>query len=682
MTSQINYELKKFLQKEEVNRSEVYVEELINAVAAGPDREAALGNPDLWLTLIGERISPEFKRFLRNALVTAQNNNYGLKEIKDPDCHNKRLIDLQNYLKKVQLTGFIIPLSDEYQSEYVAKHSQRLAWLTGFTGSAGTALVLRNKAAIFVDGRYTIQARNEVNTDLYEIIHLSEISPSSWIKKMMKEKEVLGYDPWLHTVQNIARLQKVCDTVNIKFRATKSNPVDKIWKDQPQQPITPIIHLAKNLTGLTSQEKRKKISEILKRKKIEVFVMTSPDSIAWLANIRGADVPYTPFSLGYAIFYDDCSLDIFNDPRKFTDKVLSKMGSDLNIFPHQNFLPTLSKLGDKKINIGIDYNSTSQIIYETLRRAGSKLSHIDDPCQLEKATKTKVELEGMRKAHIRDGIALAKFLFWIDKYSKSGDLTELNVADKLEGFRREGDKIQGLSFPTISGSGSNGAIVHYRVSEKSSKKLQQNSLYLVDSGAQYIDGTTDVTRTLAIGTTSLEMKKNFTRVLKGHIALAKVIFPEGTSGSQLDVLARSSLWERGLDYDHGTGHGVGSYLSVHEGPQRISKAPNNVELKPGMVISNEPGYYKAGKYGIRIENLVAVRKAKSSLTGLKSDLNNFLCFETLTLAPIDRSLILKSLLNREDIQWLNNYHKTVRNTLQPLVGKELKEWLQKATENI
>ena len=241
MTSQINYELKKFLQKEEVNRSEVYVEELINAVAAGPDREAALGNPDLWLTLIGERISPEFKRFLSNALVTAQNNNYGLKEIKDSDCHNKRLIDLQNYLKKVQLTGFIIPLSDEYQSEYVAKHSQRLAWLTGFTGSAGTALVLRNKAAIFVDGRYTIQARNEVNTNLYEIIHLSEISPSSWIKKMMKEKEVLGYDPWLHTVQNIARLKKVCDTANIKFRATKSNPVDKIWKDQPQQPITPII---------------------------------------------------------------------------------------------------------------------------------------------------------------------------------------------------------------------------------------------------------------------------------------------------------------------------------------------------------------------------------------------------------------------------------------------------------
>ena len=682
MASQINYELKKFLQKEEVNRSAVYIEELINAVAAGPDPEAALGNPDLWLTLIGERISAKFKRFLCSALVIAQNNNYGLKEIKDPDCHNKRLIDFQNYLKKVQLTGFIVPLSDEYQSEYVAKHSQRLEWLTGFTGSAGTALVLRNKAAIFVDGRYTLQARNEVNTNLYEIIHLSEISPSSWIKKMMKEKEVLGYDPWLHTVQNITQFQKISDAGNIKFQATKFNPIDKIWKDQPQQPITPIIHLAKNLTGLTSHEKRKKISEILKRKKIEVFVMTSPDSIAWLTNTRGADVPYTPFSLGYAIFYDDCSLDFFNDPRKFTEKVLNKMGGDLNIFTPEKFLPTLRKLGDKKINIGIDYNSTSQIIYETLRRSGAKLEHIADPCQLEKATKTNIELGGMRKAHVRDGIALSKFLFWIEKNSKSGELTELNVANKLESFRREGEKIQGLSFPTISGSGSNGAIVHYRVNEKSSKKLQQNSLYLVDSGAQYIDGTTDVTRTLAIGNATLEMKKNFTRVLKGHIALAKAIFPEGTSGSQLDVLARSSLWERGLDYDHGTGHGVGSYLSVHEGPQRISKAPNNVELKPGMVISNEPGYYKAGKYGIRIENLVAVRKATSSLTGLKSDLNNFLCFETLTLAPIDRSLILKDLLNREDIQWLNNYHKTVRNTLQPLVGKELKEWLQKATENV
>ena len=410
--------------------------------------------------------------------------------------------------------------------------------------------------------------------------------------------------------------------------------------------------------------------------------MTSPDSIAWLTNIRGADVPYTPFSLGYGIFYNDCSLDFFNDPRKFTNKLLNKMGSDLNIYSPDNFLPTLRKLGAKKINIGLDYNSTSQIIYQTLKRSGAKLEHIDDPCQLEKATKTEVELAGMRNAHIRDGVALAKFLFWVDKNSGSGKLTELNVADKLESFRREGAKIQGLSFPTISGSGPNGAIVHYRVSEKSSKKLKKNSLYLVDSGGQYIDGTTDVTRTLAIGNATLEMKENFTRVLKGHIALAKAIFPAGTSGSQLDVLARSSLWENGLDYDHGTGHGVGSYLSVHEGPQRISKAPNNVELKPGMVISNEPGYYKAGKYGIRIENLVAVRKATSSLTGLKSDLNNFLCFETLTLAPIDRSLILKSLLNREDIQWLNNYHKTVRNTLQPLVGKELKEWLQKATEKI
>ena len=682
MVSKLNHELKKFLQKEEVNKSAVYIEELITGVAAGPNKDAALGDPNLWLTLIGEKLSPEFKRFLKGSLITTQNNNHGLKEIQGPNIHNKRLIDLRNHLRKSRLAGFIIPVNDEYQSEYVAKYSQRLAWLTGFTGSAGTAIILKNKAAIFVDGRYTIQAKNEVNTNLYKIIHLSEMSPSSWIKKMVRGKEVLAFDPWLHTVQSITHLQKEFVTANIKLKEIRTNPIDKIWKDQPQQPITPVIHLAKNLTGRTSQEKRKKISEILKKKKIDVFVMTSPDSIAWLANIRGADVPYTPFSLGYAIFYNDCSLDFFNDPRKFSDKVIDKIGGNSNIFSREDFLPKLRELGTKRLNIGVDHNTTSHIIYETLRKSGAKLEHTDDPCQLEKATKTKVELAGMRKAHIRDGVALAKFLFWIQKNSKSGQLTELNVTNKLESFRREGEKIQGLSFPTISGSGPNGAIVHYKVNERSSKKLKQNSLFLVDSGGQYIDGTTDVTRTIAVGNPTQEMKENFTRVLKGHITLAKAIFPNKTSGSQLDVLARSSLWEKGLDYDHGTGHGVGSYLSVHEGPQRISKMPNNVELKPGMVISNEPGYYEAGKYGIRIENLIAVRKATSSLTGLESDLNNFLCFETLTLAPIDRSLILKNLLNKEDVEWLNNYHKRVRNILLPLVGREIKKWLQKATQNI
>jgi Xaa-Pro aminopeptidase len=666
----------------DISQSAETIRNIIQGVAAGPSYDGAIGDPDAWTQLIGSNIPKVLVNALNSELALVKKNDDGLSFTPHPSTHAKRLAVLRQELKTHNITGFIVPLADEHQGEYVPKHSQRLSWLTGFTGSAGMAIILENEAAIFVDGRYTLQAQEEVNTELYEINHLTNNPADFWITKMLSAGDTLCFDPWLHTSDNVIRLKHTCTKISAKLVPLTKNPIDTIWVNQPPPPITPVILLSKEFTGKSSIDKRSEICTLLKKQNIDACVLTAPDSIAWLANIRGSDVPYTPFSLGFAILYADTSLEIYNEPIKFTPKLQKQLENGITILHHKIFLESLKRLGEKTFNVGIDLSSAAEIITDTLKSAGAYLQRLPDPCTLPKAIKNNTELNGMRQAHLRDGVALTKFLAWLDDNSPNGKLTEISASNQLENFRLEGEKIQGLSFPTISGSGPNGAIVHYRATPESNRTLDQGSLYLVDSGAQYLDGTTDVTRTVAIGKPTTEMKDRFTRVLKGHIALASAIFPSGTSGSQLDILARYPLWQIGLDYDHGTGHGVGTYLSVHEGPQRISKIPNRIALEPGMIISNEPGYYKTNEYGIRIENLVVVAPASTRSSNLNDKNLSLLCFETLTLAPIDLSLVDRNLLNSTEIDWVNSYHKRVKTALFPLLDSKTQEWLNSAATDI
>ena len=648
------------------------LDSLLSGIAAAPWSDGRVGAADSWAALIADDIDPKRIAELR-ARITAQADDAGATL-----SPAERLAALRAELARRQLDGFIVPLADEHQGEYVPKRARRLAWLTGFTGSAGLAVILARKAAVFVDGRYTLQAANEVDPSLYEIRHLVDEPATDWIAANLPEGGRLGYDPWLHTADGAQRLRNVCQKKKAELSAQPANPVDAVWSDQPAPPLSPIESYGPDFAGTTSADKRAVIAKLLAKDNQDAVVLTAPDSIAWLANIRGADVPYTPFVLAFAILRKDASLDIFTDRRKLRASVERQLEPGIRVLERSGFEQALDALGAEKLAVRADPAGAADAIFARLDNAGAKIARAEDPCQGPKAKKNDVELEGMRAAHVRDGAALSKFLAWLAKEGPSGKLTEISAADKLEAFRRENDLIQGLSFPTISGAGPNGAIVHYRVSEASNRKIETGTLYLVDSGAQYLDGTTDVTRTIAIGTPTDDMKDRFTRVLRGHIALAMAVFPAGTSGGQLDGLARSALWQVGLDYDHGTGHGVGSFLSVHEGPQRISKVPNRVALEPGMVVSNEPGYYETDAFGIRIENLVAVRPAPVNKPGGKT----FYCFETITLAPIDLNLVDGSLLSRFDVEWLNAYHAQVRETVGPLVDAETQAWLAHATRPI
>ena len=660
-----------------IKQSTEEIIDIIAGVAGGPASESTMGSSSAWLELISPHVSKDLTEVFECELERMKKLNDELDNNRDTNSSEKRLKNLRVEMKIQNISGFIVPLADEHQGEYVPKNARRLAWLTGFTGSAGFAVILENKAAIFVDGRYALQVREQVNENLFDINSLDNNSFTTWITESLVQGSVIGFDPWLHTSDGISKIKKIVEKTGGKLKALKINPVDTVWENRPKPPLTPVTLMDDTHTGQTSVAKREQISKILKKEGIEICVLTAPDSIAWLANIRGSDVPYTPFSLSFAIFHDNQTLNIYNDKRKFSQKILSEIETGITIFPRENFIPKLQEIGKENRKVGVDLSSAAEIITYTLKKSGATINRFTDPCQLPKAKKNSVELDGMRRAHVRDGVALTRFLAWLEENAPSGNLTELSASKKLEGFRREEKFIQGLSFPTISGSGPNGAIVHYNVTEESNRTLSQNSLYLIDSGAQYIDGTTDVTRTIAIGKPTAEMKDRFTRVLKGHIAIAMAIFPPGTTGSQLDILARNPLWEIGLDYDHGTGHGVGSYLSVHEGPQRISKIPNYVALEPGMVLSNEPGYYKKGEYGIRVENLVAVAETPS-LDPLDpiSKKQSSLCFETLTLAPLDLSLVEKNLMTRSEIDWLNEYHLNVRETLLPLLDKKTQTWLK------
>jgi Xaa-Pro aminopeptidase len=588
----------------------------------------------------------------------------------------EKLARLRAQLARQSAQGFIVPRADEHQGEYVPPSADRLAWLTGFTGSAGLAVVLPEKAAVFVDGRYTLQAKAQVEATLYAQRHLTEEPASDFISRNLKPGEALGYDPWLLTPGEVERYRASCEKAGGTLKPLSSNPLDAIWKDRPSAPTAPAVPHPLEFSGKASDDKRRGLARKLTEDKIDAAVLAAPDSIAWLLNIRGGDLVYTPVALCFAILHADASVDLFIDRRKVSGELETYLGKDIRISAPDALGAALTKLGAAKKRVLADPAGTASWIFDRLAESGASILRAPDPCLLPKACKNAVELEGSRAAHRRDGAALTRFLAWLAAASSKGGIREISASDKLEEFRRSGSNFKGLSFPTISGAGANGAIVHYHASPATERGLENGSLYLVDSGAQYLDGTTDVTRTVAIGNASAEMRDRFTRVLKGHIALACCRFPQGTTGSQLDALARRPLWEAGLDYDHGTGHGVGSYLGVHEGPQRISKAANSQALLPGMIVSNEPGYYKTGAYGIRIENLVAVIELGQAGEGTKK----LLGFETLTLAPIDLALVEPLLLDAHETRWLDTYHARCRKELGPLLDAATRSWLERVTQ--
>ena len=588
-----------------------------------------------------------------------------------------RLDALRAELRRLGLDGFIVPRADEHQGEYVAASSERLAWVTGFTGSAGLAVVLTDKAAVFVDGRYTLQAEAEVPDDLFEHCPMADGPPTAWVAENLSPGAKLGYDPWLMTPGQVNRYQAACDGAEAVLEPVLENPVDAVWTERPDPPLSPIIVHDTAFAGQTAAEKLTQVADTLRGEKIDAAILTAPDSIAWLLNIRGGDVPFSPLALAFAVISAEDGVDLFVDARKLSPEIKDHLGPDVRCFEPGAFGPALDALKNKAVRLNPE--TAPAWALQRLESAGASIRAGADPCQLPKAKKTPAQLDGIRAAHRRDGASLTRFLAWLAESTAKGAVTESSAAETLESFRLDNDHFRGLSFPTISGAGPNGAIVHYHVSPQTDRTLEEGTLYLVDSGAQYLDGTTDVTRTIAIGAPTDAMTRHFTLVLKGHIALATARFPEGTTGSQLDILARRALWAEGLDYEHGTGHGVGHFLGVHEGPQRISKVPNRVALEPGMVVSNEPGYYKAGAYGIRIENLVCVTSSEPPGESLEDGAKTLLAFETLTLAPIDRALIDTDLLDGDEIAWLDSYHERVRTEITPQVDAGTTAWLEQAT---
>jgi Xaa-Pro aminopeptidase len=593
-----------------------------------------------------------------------------------PALGRKHLPRLRKALKAADLDGFIVPHEDEWQNEYVPAAYDRLAWTTGFTGSAGAAVVMADEAAIFTDGRYTLQVRAQVDGDLFQYRDLIDGGVPAYLRERGPKGGRIGYDPKLHSPDSLDRLKIAAEAAGVTLVAVARNPIDEIWDDRPPVPMAKVVPQEATYTGEDASSKRSRLGDGLSSDGADAVVITSPASLAWLFNVRGGDVARTPLPLGEAILKSDGTADLFLADEKVSPELRQWLGNQVAVRPSDELAPALRELGGKKVKL--DPSTASAWYFEQLREAGAEVVRGQDPVVLPRACKNKAEIEGTRKAHRRDGAAVSRFLHWLATDAQSGKVQEIEACEKLESFRHATGALKDLSFDSISGAGPNGAIVHYRVTKKTNRRLARGSLFLIDSGGQYLDGTTDITRTVAIGRATKEMKERFTRVLKGHIALSRVRFPKGTTGHQLDALARMSLWEAGLDYDHGTGHGVGSYLGVHEGPQRIAKFVNTQPLEPGMILSNEPGYYKTGGYGIRIENLQVVTPAADIEGGERPMLG----FETLTLAPIARELIVKSLLNKDEIAWVNWYHARVRDEVGPQVDGEAKVWLEEATKPI
>jgi Xaa-Pro aminopeptidase len=591
----------------------------------------------------------------------------------DPSHGAARVGQLRAELAKRGLSGFIVPRADEHQNEYVPANAERLRWLTGFAGSAGVAVVLKDAAALFVDGRYTEQVKTEADASVFEFRHVTDEPPAEWIAQEIKPGDKLGYDPRLHTPDAVARYAAACEKAGAGLLAVDSNPIDAIWQDRPPAPVGAIMAHKLRFAGESTAAKISRAREAIAPSR--GLLISDPHHLAWLFNIRGSDVSYTPLPLGWAYLPLQGRPVVFLDGRKLTAASRQNLSRHAEILEPDALLKFVEDLGRQGARVAFDVATAPAYLSQAIERAGGKADVGPDPITLLKAKKNAVELAGARAAHERDGAAMTNFLAWFASEAPRGRLCEIDAVKALETFRRASPALKDLSFPTIAGFGPHSAIPHYRVSEQSNRKIERG-IFLVDSGAQYEDGTTDITRTMAVGRPSALMRDRFTRVLKGHIAVARAIFPPGTTGAQIDALARAALWRAGLDFDHGTGHGVGSYLSVHEGPQRLAKT-GTTALAPGMIVSNEPGYYAAGAFGIRIENLVAVETR-----AIPGGERPMLGFETLTLAPIDLSLVEPKLMDADEIAWLNDYHARVRKILSPRVDPSTRGWLVKATRRL
>ena len=585
-----------------------------------------------------------------------------------PDQGPPRLAALRARLGAMGLAGFLVPRADVHQGEYVAARDERLQWLTGFTGSAGFCIVLPDVAGVFIDGRYRTQVKAQVDLSVFSPVPWPEVKPGDWVKENLAEG-VVGFDPWLHTAEEVERLQRALEGSGVTLLSVSENPVDAIWPDQPAAPFGKAFVHPVELAGESHEAKRARLAEGLRKAGQKAAVVTLPDSLCWLLNVRGADVPKNPVLHGFAVLHDDGRVDLFVTPAKLDEAVRTHLGAEVSAHPVEGFAGALKTLQGP---VRVDKGTAPLAVSDILKGAGVEVAWGDDPCRLPKACKNAAEIAATREAHLRDGAAMVEFLRWLDEASPSGGLTEISVVQALEGFRRATNALHDISFDTICGAGPNGAIMHYRVTEETNRPVGQNELLLVDSGAQYLDGTTDITRTVAVGDPGQEARACYTRVLQGLIAISRVRFPKGLPGRDIDALARFNLWVAGQDYDHGTGHGVGAFLSVHEGPQRISRV-SEVPLEPGMILSNEPGYYREGAFGIRLENLIVVEEAPAL-----GDNRAQMSFETLTFVPFDRRLILREELSPGERRWLDGYHAEVLEKLGKRVSGATLDWLKDA----
>jgi Xaa-Pro aminopeptidase len=658
----LDRELARLLTASGVRCSVEEIRELIRGVIAAPPGP----EPDAWLDLV----APAEAHELRACLLRLKDQLARLPGEEPPIP--ERLRRLRAELSARRLDGLIVPLTDEHRNEYVPACAQRLAWLTGFTGSAGVLIVLAERAAVFVDGRYTVQAEAQLDPQLFERRHLIEEPPAKWLGEHLSAGMRIGYDPALHVKAEVERYKAACAKAGAELVALDDNPVDAVWTTRPVPPIAPIRELDERYAGEAADAKRGRMGKNVAEAGAEVGAITAPDSIAWLLNARGGDVPFNPLFLSFALLHADGGVELFVDLRKLEPG--QHLGNGVSIQPIERFKDALRQLGAGSRTVLVDAKITSVQVIQTLEAAGARVIEGEEPCVLAKACKNPVELAGARDAQRRDGATVGRFLCWLEQELGRRDVTEREAAARLDEERARDPLHRGPSFETISAAGPNAALPHYRITAESNRVIDRDSLYLVDSGGQYLDATTDITRTIAIGEPSLAMRRQFTLVLKGHIAIARAVFPVGTTGAQLDGFARQYLWRAGLDFDHGTGHGIGSYLCVHEGPQRIAKT-GTVALKPGMIVSNEPGYYRSGAYGIRTENLVIVETRPTPDGGERE----LLGFETITRAPIDRRLIVPELLEQEELAWLDDYHAKVRADLIDLMDGAAAAWLIEAT---
>jgi Xaa-Pro aminopeptidase len=595
-------------------------------------------------------------------------------EVSEGHASRVRLEQVRENLAALGLDGWLVPRADEYQGEYVAPGAERLRWLTGFTGSAGFAIVLKERAAVFADGRYTIQLAEQIDPALFEACDLIDHPPARWLEETLQGGEIIGYDPWLITAEQASRFEAACGKAGAVLKAVDDNPVDRAWTDRPPPPLEPVEIYPDERAGRSAGDKIEQICAALSKAGADAAVLTLSDSIAWLFNIRGRDVPHTPVVQAYAILHNDDVPDLYIHHGKLSEAAAAHISAVAKVHPPEAFEAALAGLGAGGAGVLVDPASAPARVRASVAESGGRIVTGADPCILPKARKTSAELDGTRAAHRRDAVAMARFLCWLDAQAPGGTLDEIAVVRRLEAYRAESGELRDISFDTIAGAGPHAAIPHYRVTTASNRPVERDSILLVDSGGQYIDGTTDITRTIIVGTPTAEMRARFTLVLKGMIAVTRLRFPKGTTGAHIDGFARQALWQAGLDFDHGTGHGVGVYLSVHEGPARLSKS-GHTGLEAGMILSNEPGYYREGHYGIRIENLVVVTEP-ADIPGGERPMHGF---ETLTLAPIDRRLIDPGLLSPAEIDWLDDYHARVLAEVGPLLEPQVRHWLGEVT---